>query len=152
MFVRSERESLETIASEQRDLVERLDGLRLWWAEIAVDETLPIDQLLSRLHGLRVTLASHFEREEATEHASACDTDPSQTSAHLDDQIRTHALLVAELDQMIMRMRACRPGMDCWAGVSKAFNSWLARFSAHEQQELAEIRRLEESRGSTAIG
>jgi hypothetical protein len=53
---------------------------------------------------------------------------------------------------MIMRMRTCRPGMDCWTDVSKAFNSWLVRFSAHEQQELAEIRRLENTRRASTIG
>jgi hypothetical protein len=150
MFVRSQREPADAIAGEQQDLLDRLEGLRLWWSEIGNDETLPIDQLTSRLHDLRVSLASHFEREESTEHASAGDGDAR--SAHLDDQIRTHAMLVAELDQMIMRMRVCKPGMECWAGVAKAFNSWLARFSAHEQQELAEIRRLEESRRATTFG
>jgi hypothetical protein len=148
MFVRSQREPADAIAGEQQDLLDRLEGLRLWWAEIGNDETLPIDQLTSRLHDLRVSLASHFEREESTEHAGGGDPQ----SAHLDDQIRTHAMLVAELDQMIMRMRTCHPGMDCWADVAKAFNSWLARFSAHEQQELAEIRRLEESRRTTPTG
>lgn len=148
MFVRSESEPAEAIAGEQQDLLDRLDGLRLWWAEVGCDESLPIDQLMSRLHDFRVSLASHFEREESTEHAG----DGGTHSAHLDDQIRTHAMLVAELDQMVMRMRTCHPGMDCWADVSKAFNSWLVRFSAHEQQELAELRRLENSRRASTIG
>ncbi len=108
------------------------DDLSQWWARCSGAMSPPFPELSRRLHELREMLRQHFGAEVCAEEAARL------TAMGIRPNER--ALLLAELDQLIARLRSCHPGMDCWADAENALNRFLTKLSFHEQQEQETLR------------
>lgn len=136
MVMTSGERACEKIFEEQRQVLETLEGLQVWWAEARVESSPPVDELVPRIHDLRTKLANHFQRETEAERTAVEEQNCDASADRLNESIRGNAMLVAELDQVIERLRICRPGMDCWADVSQMFEHYLERLSHHEEAQM----------------
>ncbi|MBX3443465.1 MAG: hemerythrin domain-containing protein [Planctomyces sp.] len=137
MVTHYDAESLDAMVAEQRDVLNQLAELRTWWAEAATESEPPFEPLCGHVLALRNRMSQHFQQEEAALRVAVDAGAEGVAAGQLHEMIRAHAMLLADLDQMLQHLRVCRPGMDCWADVSKTFDTMLSTLQAHESQELA---------------
>jgi hypothetical protein len=99
------------------------DDLYRWWSDTGATSECPCEELSFRLHELRSRVAGHLEREAAS-YARSGDTErhPRRPSSIVRD-----ALLLAELDQLAMRLRLCQPGAESREAASRALKGCLRR-------------------------
>ena len=121
--VRGGHELIESAVSE----------LRSWWEQCRGATTTPFQELSRRILELRELLRTHFHDEESADHSLGIDDLPSPSN--------NRAILLADLDQLIIRLRNCHPGMDCWADAEAAIDRFLTKLTAHESKELATLER-----------
>jgi hypothetical protein len=107
--------------------------LRSWWENCRGATTTPFQELCRRILELRQLLRAHFNEEESADHRLGVDDLPTPSNSR--------ALLLADLDHLIIRLRNCHPGMDCWADAEAAIDRFLTKLMAHESKELATLDR-----------
>lgn len=107
--------------------------LRSWWENCRGATTTPFQELCRRILELRELLRAHFHEEESADHTLGVDDLPTPSNER--------AILLADLDQLILRLRYCHPGMDCWADAEAAMERFLTKLTAHESKELATLDR-----------
>ena len=105
--------------------------LRSWWSCQRGSLNPPFEELGRRILDLRDLLRSHFHDEESADHDLGVDDLPKPANRRM--------VLLADLDQLVMRLRACHPGMDCWADAEHAIDRFLAKLESHETQEIADL-------------
>jgi len=83
----------------------RVRELACWWSEVGASRHCPSLELRERLLDLRPHLAHYLA---------------SQSS-------RSTPMLLAELDQLIMRLGVCTPSQACWANLSRGIGRFLSQ-------------------------
>jgi hypothetical protein len=86
------------------DCLQRIRDLCCWWSEVGASSDCPSIELRQRLQELRSCVARRLES-------------PSQQAS---------PLLLADLDQLIMRLGTCTPGQMCWINLSHAIGVFLS--------------------------
>jgi hypothetical protein len=87
--------------------LEQMRELCCWWSEVGASRNCPSLELRQRLQELRPLLARWV---------GSC-------AAQAD------FLLLADLDQLVMRLGICTPGQGCWADLSHAIGLFLSELS-----------------------
>jgi len=105
--------------------------LRSWWDQCRGATTPPFQELSRRILELRELLRVHFHDEESADLSLGVDDLPEPSNSR--------AILLADLDQLIVRLGYCHPGMDCWADAEQAIDRFLTKLTAHERRELATL-------------
>ncbi|HVJ67875.1 MAG TPA: hypothetical protein VM510_07825 [Caulifigura sp.] len=105
--------------------------LRAWWYLSRGAMTPPYEELSQRIIDLREQLRAHFHDEESADHTLGLDDLPQPANER--------TILLADLDQMAARLRACHPGMDCWTDADRALERFLKKLESHETGELATL-------------
>jgi hypothetical protein len=114
------------------DLIESaMADVRSWWEQCRGATTTPFQELSRRILELRELLRIHFHDEESADLTLGVDDLP--------DPSNNRAILLADLDQLIIRLRNCHPGMDCWADAEQAMDRFLRKLTAHESKEMATL-------------
>jgi hypothetical protein len=108
---------------ESERLLESVAELCNCWTAHCGPDDCPIEALRCRLHALRLRLASHLS-------SSASAGGP----AGMRQLNESDALLLAELDQLVMKLQSCRPGMRCWDMISRAVEVILQQVRERIQQ------------------
>lgn len=109
--------------------------LRAWWNVHCGAMTPPYEELSQRILDLRSQLGVHFHDEESADHTLGLDDLPQPAN--------TRTILLADLDQMATRLRACHPGIDCWGDADRALERFLKKLECHETGELATLPAIE---------
>jgi len=122
---------IEQVRGGHEQIHQATTELRSWWEQCRGATTPPFEELCRRILELRDLLRAHFHDEESADHTLGVDDLPFPSN--------TRAILLADIEKLIVRLRACHPGMDCWADAELAIDRFLARFEAHEVRELATL-------------
>ena len=83
-----------------------------------------------RLAQFRAHLVTHVNHEE-----SLLSEAPAEVKKALPRRRETHAALIAELDRLIERLRACEPDFECWGAARLDFEQFLDQLQMHEADE-----------------
>lgn len=106
--------------SQHAECLQSMEDLCCWWSQLGASNECPYELLRERLHDLRPQLvrflaSQHFPGEHA------------QKVVANDPDYQSDAMLIADLDQLVMRLGACRPGEECWADLSHAIGLFMSR-------------------------
>ncbi len=119
---------VEQVRDGHEQIQQATSALRTWWRDCRTATTPPFEELSQRILNLRDMLRSHFHDEESADHTFGMDDLPRPAN--------NRAILLADLDQLIARLRVCHPGTDCWADAELAIDRFLGKLEDHERAEL----------------
>lgn len=121
--------TVPTLAEEHQALQEEIAVWRNWWDELSQLGQPHFGEMGDRLSQFREHLAGHFRHEESTFPTAG------EAGALFADAFREHAQVLAELDQLVDRLRRCGPDVGCWGNARNSFEEFLDRLHAHETRE-----------------
>lgn len=108
-----------------RAVLQQIEELEQWWRGQRAAAVVPWNDLALRLRDLRQSLAAEFVDAEATAEAASRALGGSEQP--LQKLISNHAVLLAEIDQLIVRLIACEQGIDSWSDSECALTKLLGR-------------------------
>jgi hypothetical protein len=122
---------VETVRGGHDHVLHASSSLRSWWEGCRGETTTPFEELSRRLLELRDLLRAHFRDEESADQTLGTDD--------LVEPSNNRAVLLADVNQLISRLRVCQPGMDCWADAEQAIDRFFVKLDAHEDREMATL-------------
>lgn len=106
---------------------------RCWWTEVREMGIPHFGEMALRIGQIREQLKQHFQHEEQTNPFVSL-TDPcDQATAR--SLLQEHQTLLEDLDAFIKQLEECGCDEMCWGDARLAFEQFLSRLSAHEDQE-----------------
>ncbi|HVJ67645.1 MAG TPA: hypothetical protein VM510_06670 [Caulifigura sp.] len=113
----------------------KIDDLERWWRSCSGDNVVPWEELAGRLHDLRSEVAAAFQDCETRQRSRP--RGDAGSREQLDQLIGAHALLLADLDKLVMRLRLCEPGDDCCREAEDSLPKLFDRFKSMLSQASA---------------
>ena len=121
----------ERVRDGHSQLLQEAISLQAWWYGFGTATTIPFEVLSQRILDLRQRIQVHFRDEELLDHDEGVDDLPVPSNER--------AVLLADLDQLILRLRVCQPGMDCWADAERAMERFFQKLENHERREVSSL-------------
>ncbi len=122
---------VEQVRGGHDQIQQATSELKSWWEYCRGATTPPFEELSRRILEIRDLLRLHFHDEESADQTLGLDDLPRPSN--------NRAILLADLNQLIARLRVCHPGMDCWADAELAIDRFLSKLESHEVCELAAL-------------
>ena len=97
--------SVDAAPRPDDDCLRRVRDVACWWSEVGASSNCPSLELRERLLDLRPHLAKYVASHEG----------------------HGNLLLLADLDQLIGRLRVCRPSQICWINLSHTIGIFLSQ-------------------------
>jgi len=129
------RSEVDELKDEHASLEHEIADWRTWWDELSQMGQPHFGEMAARLERFRDHLAAHFVHEEQIGLLPAVSQLPKETVdtvARLQDE---HRPMLAKLNQLIVRLRACGPEIGCWGQARQEFEEFLDQLHQHEEAE-----------------
>lgn len=123
------------LVQEHNELNQRIDALREWRTQLCQLGQPRFGELGTRLRGIRELLTDHFTAEEAGGYLAAALKTAPQFARRAEELQKQHGELLADLDEMAVRLTSSPPQYENWAEACREFDEFLTRLRTHEHAE-----------------
>lgn len=137
--------SKSALRMEHAALYREIDSCRKWWRELSEFGTPRFGEMGDRLSQFCEHLGAHFNREEREGFLAELAEQSSDAARRVRELRSQHDELLASLDRLVSRLRACEPEVGSWGDAKQEFEAFLDRLHAHEREEDALIDHMVQS-------